>query len=120
MKIIKYSIILFLLASSVACNKDKTQINISSKNFEDEIKRTTNLSIFFSQNIADEAWFGKWDTNQFIQFTPPVQGKFKWKSANELLFSPAKAFPPSTDFKGQITEKVALISDGLSLGKDIR
>ncbi|MGB1206414.1 MAG: alpha-2-macroglobulin family protein [Chitinophagales bacterium] len=118
MKKILLTLFVLVLVVFAACNDDKTKINISSKNFEDEINRKTNLSIVFSQDVAEDAWFGKWDTTQFIQFTPPIKGKFQWKSATELVFSPAQAFPPSTDFKGQITAKVAQISDGLSLGKN--
>ena len=116
--ILQFSFILFLITFA-ACNKNKNQIDILSKNFEDEISRKTNLSFVFSQNIATNEMLNKWDTTQFIRFTPPIQGKFQWKTTNELIFSPAQAFPPSTDFKGQITEKVAQMTNGLSLGKDI-
>ncbi|OWY23157.1 alpha-2-macroglobulin [Sphingobacteriales bacterium UPWRP_1] len=92
----------------VACNRtmgSKT-VEIQSKNFEEEISRTENLSFTFSQNLSPDSLLMQWDSTAYIQFNPPINGRFRWTNANTLVFSPFEPFAPNSAFSGKLTKEV--------------
>jgi uncharacterized protein YfaS (alpha-2-macroglobulin family) len=48
-----------------------------------------------------------WDTAQYVIFDPPLYGKFKWKSARELVFSPYHYLRPSTAYQAVFNNSVS-------------
>ncbi len=93
---------IFLLLFSCKGNK----VDISSRNFQDEIAQQQNLTFTFSHDLVSDTLIDKWDSTGYITFEPAVRGKFKWISANELLFSPDAGFAPSTDYKATVTSDI--------------
>ncbi|MEP1032194.1 MG2 domain-containing protein [Ekhidna sp.] len=106
------------VALLVSCsNKDK--VEISYKNFGEEVNTTQNLTIEFSQNIADESKLNLWDSTQYIQFEPEIAGVFNWETPNRLTFSPSEKLPPATTISGTVTKKVLPPDGSFALGDDV-
>lgn len=88
----------------VSCNKDSAKL--ISKNFEKEVPTTGNLSFSFDRVLAPDSLLDFWDTTDYITFVPHIDGRFKWVSATELVFSPFQELPPSTNFTAQLNKSI--------------
>ncbi len=112
---------LALLSLTFACGKfGRNALNVTNRNFTEEIAVQQNLVFTFNTNIVTDSLIDIWVKEEYIKFTPEVKGKFKWTAANELVFSPEAGFKPSTDYKAEITDKVVEAStEKLKLGDDI-
>jgi len=114
-----YSFLFYLLVACglSACNSN--QVKITNKNFDAEINQQQNLIFTMSKELAHDTLLNKWDTSEYIKFTPSVRGKFKWVSKNELLFSPEVSFKASTEYKAELQEDIVKkTSSKLSVSKD--
>lgn len=89
-----------------ACSRNT--IEVSKRNFEQEIEQQQNLVFTFNQDVAKDSLFNIWDTVQYVRFEPAVRGRFRWTAANELTFSPEIGFAAGTDYKATL---MPLISD---------
>ena len=88
----------------VSCNKDT--VKLISKNFEKEVPTTGNLSFTFDRVLAPDSLLEFWDTTEYIKFEPKIDGRFKWVSQTELVFSPFNELPPSTKFTAVLDKKI--------------
>src|SRR5690349_6541737 len=95
--------ILLLLCSSCF---HRNEVKLVSKNFEFEIDQQQNLVFAFDKDLAPDSVIDKWDSVPYIAFTPAVQGKFKWTSRKEILFSPLAGFHPSTDYTAELKNSI--------------
>ncbi|QMW01969.1 alpha-2-macroglobulin family protein [Spirosoma foliorum] len=98
------------------------EVSVVGRNFEDEVQQTQNLIFTFNKNVGPSNQFDEWDSTQYVRFIPAVRGKFKWTAPNELVFSPAKAFDPATDYRAELTDDLVKRSDKKDLkisGDDI-
>ncbi|MBD2704047.1 alpha-2-macroglobulin family protein [Spirosoma sp. BT702] len=80
------------------------EVAVVSRNFGDEIQQTQNLTFTFNKNIGPANGLDEWDSTQYVRFKPAMRGKFKWAAPNELVFSPAVAFDPATDYRAELTD----------------
>jgi alpha-2-macroglobulin len=112
----------FLLSSFfflVSCSKFG-DVSVSSMNFEDEVQLAQNLVFTFSQDLVREGDLNTWESEPYIEFSPKVEGKYKWTATNELVFSPAVGFEPATEYTATISKSVMAKSEkkvGLSADK---
>jgi len=109
----KYRIHLLLSISilfTVSCTNLSNTIKLDHTNFTQEIVPDQNLSFTFASDLVPDSLTQKWDTTEYIKFTPAVKGKFKWNSTKELIFSPEQPFPESTDFTAQLTSNLFMHS----------
>lgn len=113
-----FAFCLFVTACIDREKSNKEVLEITEKSFDELVERTENLTFSFNRDIAIAAKHSVWDTTQYIQFTPAIKGRFQWKSANELVFSPKKTLPPSTDFTGTLAD--ALIDLAIEKGKKLK
>ena len=86
-------------------------VSVVGRNFGDEVQQTQNLTFTFNKNVGPTSQFGDWDSTQYVRFIPAVRGKFKWTAPNELVFSPARAFDPATDYRAELTDDLLKRSD---------
>jgi uncharacterized protein YfaS (alpha-2-macroglobulin family) len=93
-------LLLLLLASVTSCSKKSAeeQATESARGDGDEIDPYANLVFTFDEAVVADAQLNRWDTTQYVTFTPAVRGKFKWTADRELTFSPLEPFRPSTVF----------------------
>jgi uncharacterized protein YfaS (alpha-2-macroglobulin family) len=98
------------------------EVTVVGRNFGDEVQQTQNLTFSFNKNVGPNAQLDEWDSTQYVRFIPAVRGKFKWTAPNELVFSPAVAFNPATDYRAELTDDILKRSDQKDLkvsGDDI-
>ncbi len=98
------------------------ELSVVGRNFEEEIQQTQNLTFTFNKNVGPAHQLNEWDSTQYVRFIPAVRGKFKWTAPNELVFSPARAFDPATDYRAELTDDLVKRSDKKDLkvsGDDI-
>ena len=97
-------------------------VSVVGRNFDDEVQQTQNLTFTLNKNIGPANQLNEWDSTQYVRFIPAVRGKFKWTAPNELVFSPARAFDPATNYRAELTDDLLKRSDRKDLaisGDDI-
>ncbi|GAB4001113.1 alpha-2-macroglobulin [Spirosoma daeguense] len=82
------------------------EVSVVGRNFEDEVQQTQNLTFTFNKNVGPTNALDEWDSTQYVRFKPAMRGKFKWTAPNELVFSPAVAFAPATDYRAELTDDI--------------
>ncbi|MGI4883653.1 MAG: alpha-2-macroglobulin family protein [Janthinobacterium lividum] len=95
---------LLLLVATFSCSKKtaQEQATAQAQTDGDEVDPHSNVVFTFDEKVVDEAQQNRWDTTQYVKFTPAVRGKFKWTGDRELTFSPLEAFRPSTVFAADL------------------
>ena len=93
------SLILVLLSCS---RLPFNEVAVVGRNFGDEVQQTQNLTFTFNKDVGSQSRIDEWDSTQYVRFKPAVRGKFKWTAPNELVFSPAVAFDPATDYRAEL------------------
>ncbi|MES2796031.1 MAG: alpha-2-macroglobulin [Bacteroidota bacterium] len=101
----RLSIFAIFLALFISCSK-KNEVSIVSTNFEEEVQLVQNLVFSFNKEIVNTADLNSWESTKYIEFTPAIEGKFKWISKNEVVFSPAKSLLPATKYVAKISPKI--------------
>jgi uncharacterized protein YfaS (alpha-2-macroglobulin family) len=106
----------FFMLVLAACN-NKNKINLVSTTAKDEVPTLGNLNFVFDKNLAPDSVLNQWDSTHYVEFSPPIPGKFRWQNANELVFSPLYDLPPATTFKATVTGSINRYKTQYSLGK---
>ncbi|TAD94763.1 MAG: alpha-2-macroglobulin family protein [Bacteroidetes bacterium] len=109
--------LIFVLFFANSCNIGKDAVSVSNRNFAEQIELRQNLVFTFNNDLAKDSLLDQWKDDPYISFSPAVKGKFKWKSANELVFSPDAGFSPSTNYKATLSEPLAKLA-GKPLAED--
>jgi hypothetical protein len=60
--------------------------------------------------LPDTGLLNKWDTTQYINFEPKIQGKFMWTGKSELTFSPMGALLPASEYKATLSKNLTKFS----------
>lgn len=76
-----------------------------------EVEKLTNFVVEFSEDLAPPDVQGKWLDEEFITFSPVIQGKFKWTSDNTLVFSPDAPLKPIQSYSATINNSVLFNTD---------
>ncbi|MBC3784870.1 alpha-2-macroglobulin family protein [Spirosoma utsteinense] len=104
--------LLCLVFVGLGCSRlSFNEVAVVGRNFEDEVQQTQNLTFTFNKNVGAERAINEWDSTQYLRFKPAVRGKFKWTAPNELVFSPAVAFDPATDYRAELTSDLLRQTD---------
>jgi len=90
------------------CKTNK--IVVSEMNFNDQVDRQQNLVFKFNYDLATESLLNVWDTTQYLNFSPSVRGRFQWKSARELVFSPEAGFQANTEYTATLSPLLSKLS----------
>jgi len=99
-------IVLLVFAMLTSCSRKPENMVSFVKNFNEIIQTQQNLIFTFNQDIVDAEKIGDWDSVEYIKFSPEVKGRFRWSAVNELVFSPAKKFAPSTNYEAELTKEI--------------
>ncbi|MDB5283092.1 MAG: alpha-2-macroglobulin family protein [Bacteroidota bacterium] len=105
----------FTLFLSACSNKNK--VNLTDTNAKDEVPSLGNFRFTFDKNLTPDSLLNRWDATEYVKFDPPIPGRFRWESSNELVFSPERSLPPATSYKAKVTDKVLQNAKKYSLGK---
>jgi alpha-2-macroglobulin len=104
-RIINLSVTLSFLFFIFACGPGNT-VKIESFTPTGEVQNLTNFTVTFTNDLAPVEIQDKWLDDEYITFTPAIQGKFKWASARTLVFSPDAPLDPMQAYKAVINKKV--------------
>lgn len=104
-RIINLSVTLSFLFFIFACGPGNT-VKIESFTPTGEVQNLTNFTVTFTNDLAPVEIQDKWLDDEYITFTPAIQGKFKWASARTLVFSPDAPLDPMQAYKVVINKKV--------------
>jgi alpha-2-macroglobulin len=108
----QYLIFLSLLIVFTTACVNRNEVHLSSKNFESEVEQQQNLVFTFDRDLVPDSVIGNWDTIHYVKFTPDVNGRFKWNTKRELMFSPIDGFRPSSDYKAILTDRILKYTTG--------
>ena len=84
----------------------KNGVTLSSTNAKGEVPQLGNLTFRFSSSLAKDSMLNTWDSTDYISFEPQIDGKFRWQSPDELVFSPSQPLSPATTYKAKIKNAV--------------
>ena len=104
-RIIKSVCCLFLAFQIWSCSK-LNEVRVIGHNFEDEIQLAQNLVFTFSKDLVKDSELNVWESKEYIEFSPKIEGKFKWTATNELVFSPTAGFLPATEYRAVVSPKI--------------
>lgn len=110
-------IFVFLLAGILfpSCSKkDPQAIYLESDLPSGIIAQTAVFEFIFSRGIVPSDSVNQWTVSRFIEFTPPIEGKFVWQDTSRLIFSPDVSLPGDTRFKGHINGELLVQTAGAS------
>lgn len=102
-------IIILLSVVLFSCNSSN-QLEVNKENFDQPIAQQQNLVFAFNKDVFPDSMLYKWDSTEYVTFSPAVEGVFRWSSSSELIFSPAKGFLPETEYKATLNKSILRLS----------
>ncbi len=102
---IKSLFVILILSYLIGCGPSNT-VEVTSFAPVGNVERLTTFTIEFSKDLAPADIQDKWVTEQYINFEPKIEGKFKWVDAKTLLFSPDYPLEPIQSYTAKVTDKV--------------
>ncbi|MEO7311514.1 MAG: MG2 domain-containing protein [Chitinophagaceae bacterium] len=91
-----------------ACSSDKVQLEYT--NAQGEVPQLTNFEFRFSKSLMPDSLLNRWDSIEYISFSPEIPGKFRWEYPDKLVFSPAKPLLAATNYKATINNALLKFS----------
>ena len=100
-----------LVAYLVGCG---TSYDVAVERFspEGEVRNLQTFTVEFTEDLAPPDKQNEWLDEEFIEFDPPIQGRFKWTSPRTLIFSPDQPLDPMREY-------TAAVTDAVLFGKDL-
>ena len=89
----------------ISCGPSNT-VEVESFTPTGEVQNLTNFTIEFSEDLASADIQDKWLDEEFVTFTPAIQGKFKWITPSTLVFSPDSPLDPMQSYQAVINKNV--------------
>lgn len=111
----KQALFLVLLAALlIGCGEQTKKLRVKSDNTNNHFGLYQNLEFTFAQDVVSEDFINQIDTLGYLNFEPPVFGRFLWIESNVLVFSPAMGFAPATAYQATWSQEAFT-----ALGKDL-
>lgn len=103
---IKSLLVPFLAGAIFLVSCKRNTVSLSSTNAKGEVPQLGNLVFRFSHSLANEGMLNAWDSTDYVSFEPKIEGRFRWASPDELVFSPSQPLSPATAYKAKIKNAV--------------
>lgn len=85
-------------------------LKVDKDPFKNSIENRENLYFSFNKDLYPDSLIGRWDSTEYISFSPKIEGSFKWNSSSELVFSPSSSLLPETKYQATINPDVTKLS----------
>lgn len=108
-------ITLLILTVISACNR--SVVNLDYTNAKDEVSPLGNLVFRFDKSLVPDSLLNRWDSTEYVSFSPKIHGRFRWEGPDQLVFSPAQALPPATSFSASLKSDLLQYSKLGRIGK---
>ncbi len=103
----KYCLVPLVICGTIFLSACKTNgVALDYTNAKGEVPQLTNLVFRFDKSLYPDSLINNWDSTVYISFEPKIDGRFRWNSPDELVFSPAKPLLPATEYKAKISKDV--------------
>ena len=102
---IRFIIPLIILLLIVSCSSSDV-VEILDFSPIGKVERLTTFQIEFNKELASADIIDQWLEDEFIEFEPKINGKFKWVDSKTLIFSPDSPLQPIQDYRATPTPKV--------------
>jgi uncharacterized protein YfaS (alpha-2-macroglobulin family) len=90
-----------LLLSIFSCAAPDTALRLSSPPPEGTLTENTGTLLFsFSRRVVPPDSVSLWTETPYVEFVPPVPGKFVWRDSSTLIFSADGPFQGDATFRG--------------------
>lgn len=99
---IKSLLVPFLAGAIFLVSCKRNTVSLSSTNAKGEVPQLGNLVFRFSHSLANEGMLNAWDSTDYVSFEPKIEGRFRWASPDELVFSPSQPLSPATAYKAKL------------------
>ncbi|NML22798.1 alpha-2-macroglobulin family protein [Pseudoflavitalea sp. G-6-1-2] len=106
---------LLLVTLLAACNR--SIVNLDYTNAKDEVQPLGNLVFRFDKSLVPDSLLNRWDSTEYISFSPKIPGRFRWESPDQLVFSPSQPLPPATSFNASLQSDLLQFSKFGKIGK---
>jgi alpha-2-macroglobulin len=115
-------ILLTAIAATAVLSCNRSAVSLSYTNAKDEVPQLGNLIFRFSQSVVRDSMLNLWDSSDYVSFEPRIEGRFRWESPDQLVFSPSQPLSPATNYKAEINKAVLKFSkyDKVEGGDDIK
>lgn len=112
------TLVVAIFLSSCSTNK----VSLDYTNAKGEVPQLTNLVFRFNKGLFPDSLLNNWDSSDYISFSPKIEGRFRWSSPDELVFSPAQPLHPATTYTASIKDEVLRFSDfdKVETGEDVK
>ncbi len=98
---------------------DSEVLRLSSTSVSGLVPPTTAIVFTFSHAVVPSDSTNIWSSEPYVEFTPPIEGKFVWQDSARLVFSPDAPLPGDTKFKGRLnTDLLVKLSGAKSFRGD--
>jgi len=103
---INYLISFLFISLLLASCRNKNNLNLSETNCREEVPVLGNFNFVFDKNLVNDSSLNRWLDDPYIEFEPAIKGKFSWRNANELVFSPSSPLKPATKYLAKFTKEL--------------
>lgn len=114
----QFSSLIFVILTIIlllSCNR--STVSLTETNARNEIPPLGNLYFRFDKPLVPDSLLNRWDSTEFISFKPAIKGRFRWESADQLVFSPAAPFAPATNYTAELRNDILAFSKVENIGK---
>src|SRR6478609_9749118 len=101
---LKFETAFLIILFFTACNRSSVKLVYTSA--KGEIEPLQNLVFTFDKPLKSDSLLNTWDSVEYIRFTPAIKGRFRWEKPDQLVFSPATAFLPATDYEAELQSEL--------------
>ncbi|MEZ5023705.1 MAG: hypothetical protein R2728_10685 [Chitinophagales bacterium] len=114
---ISRNILLVILSISIlfSCksdSKNENSLEVILTSFKGEIQAKDNLTFTFNHAIVEaDTLLNKWLNANYLEFSPKVEGKYKWIANDELVFSPVDQFQFATEYTASLNKDILALND---------
>ncbi len=98
-------------------NREATRFSVTSLSPDGEVSRQQNFTFTFSHPIVEQNLINTDLDSAPIEFTPHIQGKFRWTAQDKLTFLPEVLLTPSTKYTAEISPQISSTPHYLLTGK---
>ena len=92
-----------ILLSLASCTSDKSSLRVTSGLPAGTVPSAKGTFIVtFSKAVVSPDSTNIWTDTPYIEFTPPIQGKYSWQDTARLVFSPDGLLPGDTRFRARL------------------
>lgn len=96
------TILVVVLISS--CKQNSVSLDFT--NAKGEVPQLGNLVFRFSKPLVSDSLLNIWDSSDYVSFSPNIEGRFRWESPDQLVFSPRGPLDPATSYTAKVKKSV--------------